>query len=164
MLAIRRVPLDLPADLPRPDDVAPAPPGSASAATEWTFPDSPIAFHADATEHRAVAGAFEQLGPVTDWIRLTVPVVADRPPSPFQRVLAAADFLNGVSNVVSPVEWTFINPDLTVTLHRLPVGEWVAIDAVTRLADDGTGTAEADLFDEHGRLGRAVQTLLFEAR
>ncbi len=165
VLAIRREHLALPDDLIRPDDPVPPGPDSALAdGKDWVFPEGPEAFHKDATEHRAVAGAFGAPGPVTDWIRLTVPVVADREPGPFQRVLAAADFLNGVSNVLSPMEWTFINPDLTVTLHRMPVGEWVAIDAVTRLGDGGTGTAEADLFDERGRIGRAVQTLLFESR
>lgn len=46
-------------------------------------------------------------------------------------MVAAADFLNGISSVVDPVQATYINPDLTVTVHRLPVGEWVAVDAVT---------------------------------
>jgi hypothetical protein len=64
--------------------------------------------------------------------------------------------------VVDPMQATYINPDLTVTVHRLPVGEWVAVDAVTRFEDLGIGTAEADLYDEQGRLGRAVQTLLLD--
>lgn len=165
VLAIRREQLALPDDLVRPDDqVPPGPDSSLADSTDWVFPEGPEAFHKDATEHRAVAGAFGEPGPVTDWIRLTVPVLPDREPGPFQRVLAAADFLNGVSNVLSPLEWTFINPDLTVTLHRMPVGEWVAIEAVTRIDGEGTGTAEADLYDESGRLGRAVQTLLIEGR
>ena len=39
------------------------------------------------------------VGPATDWIRLRGPVVDDEPISPLQRVLAAADFGNGVSRL-----------------------------------------------------------------
>ena len=110
----------------------------------------------------ALPGWLRERG-VAAWC-VAVPVVAGRDPSPFQRVVAAADFVNGISSPVPAKEWTFINPDLTVTVHRLPVGEWVALDAGTRVDGDGTGTAEADLYDASGRLGRAVQTLLVEHR
>jgi len=165
VLAIRREPIARPDDLVAPsDEVPPAPTEAASGGPGWSFPDAPQAFHQDATEHRAVRGTLGEVGPVTDWIRLAVDVLPGEAPSPFQRVAAASDFLNGVSFVLSPLDWTFINPDLTVTLHRLPVGEQVAVEAVTRIDADGTGTAEADLYDEVGRLGRAVQTLLVEPR
>ena len=51
-----------------------------------------------------------------------------------------------------------------MNLHRLPEGEWVCIDAVTRIGADGVGLAESLLFDEQGPLGRATQSLLVEAR
>lgn len=165
VLAIRREQLDLPTDLIVPADETPpsadtAPVGGPS----WKFPESATAYHQDATEHRAVRGSLGEPGPVTDWIRLLVDVLPGEPPTPFQRIAAAGDFLNGISAVLSPLDWTFINPDLTITVHRLPAGERVAVEAVTRIDADGTGTAEANLYDEHGRLGRAVQTLLIEAR
>ena len=99
-----------------------------------------------------------------DWIRLRVPVVADEEPSPLQRIAAAADFSNGISPAVDPLLWTFVNPDLTITLHRLADGPWIGVDAATRVEAQGIGTAESDLFDERGRVGRAVQTLLVEPR
>jgi hypothetical protein len=162
VLAIRRRALDLPDDLIRPTDRQPTSRSSPDGDASWIFPGEKVAFHSHGTEHRLVEGAFAKPGPATDWIRLAVPVLAGVAPSPFQRVVAAADFLNGISSVVDPAEVTFINPDLTVTLHRLPVGEWVAIDAATRFEPQGTGTAEADLYDEQGRLGHAVQMLLFD--
>ncbi len=166
VLAIRRAPQQLPVDLIQPDDPPPtAPPAPVSSFEGWGFPTSGIAYHQNATEHRLVRGILGEPGPVVDWIRLVVPVVEGEVPSPFQRVAAASDFLNGVSWTLSGADWIFINPDLTVTLHRLPVGDQIAVDAVTRIdPDGGTGTAEADLFDAHGRLGRAVQTLLIERR
>lgn len=163
--AIRRTPITLPDDVLQPNDPQPeAPPVAPSSFDGWGFPTSDVAYHQNATEHRLVQGALGQPGPVIDWIKLTVPVVSGETPSPFQRVAAAADFLNGVSWVLSGGDWIFINPDLTVTLHRLPVGDQVAVASTTRIASDGVGTAEADLYDTQGRIGRAVQTLLIEPR
>ena len=97
-------------------------------------------------------------------MRLTVPVVKGEDPSGAQRALAAADFGNGFSAVLDWDAWAFINPDLTVYLERDPVGEWIALDARTRLNGDGTGLAESVLFDQTGRVGRAVQALLILPR
>ncbi|MBX3314255.1 MAG: thioesterase family protein [Actinobacteria bacterium] len=164
VLAIRRLSIDLPDDLPMPVDPPPPPHADGGPGPTWPGAFDLVAFHKDGTVHDFVRGSFLTPGPTVDWIRLAVPVVAGRDPSPFQRVVAAADFVNGISSPVPAKEWTFINPDLTVTVHRLPVGEWVALDAGTRVDGDGTGTAEADLYDASGRLGRAVQTLLVEHR
>ena len=167
VLAIRRTPLDLPEDRPRPPNPLPPGPDRATPQPMWQPTRDLAAFHQDAVEHRFVGsgGGMLALGPATDWIRLHVPVIVDEDPSPFQRTVAAADFVNGISGVLSAEDWTFINPDLAVTLHRLPVGDWVAVDAVTRLdAAGGVGTAEAVLFDQQGRLGRCAQTLLIQPR
>jgi hypothetical protein len=36
------------------------------------------------------------------------------------------------------------------------------LDARTRVGDDGVGYAESVLFDEEGRIGRSIQTLLID--
>src|SRR3989442_1041655 len=119
------------------------------------------AFHADAVEHRFVVGGFDRPGPATDWIRLRVPLVAGEPTSPLCRVAAAADFGNGISWVLSRLEgYTFINPDLTICLHRMPAGEWVCLEAATWPSFDGIGLCESLLWDERGLIGRALQSLL----
>jgi hypothetical protein len=146
---------------------APAPPpgptGGWAGVPPWNRGAGPVAFHAHAVDHRFVAGGFDRPGPATDWIRLRVPVVAGEPPSPLMRVAAAADFGNGVSWLVSPGDgWLSINPDLTIHLHREPAGEWVCLEAVTALGATGVGMAESRLWDEHGPIGRAVQSLLVE--
>ncbi len=95
-------------------------------------------------------------GPAVDWIRLRVPLVAGEPTSPLARVVAAADFGNGVSWVLSRLDgWQFINPDLTVYVHRPLEGEWVCLDAVTHVAEHGVGLAESRLWDGRGVVGRA---------
>lgn len=161
-LRIRRSPLVLPPDLPR---LAPPPGPERGRASRppWTEGLPTPAFHHDAVEHRFVAGGFDRGGPATDWIRLRVPVVAGEPPSPLERVAAVADFGNGISWVLSRLDgYRFINPDLTVYLHRLPAGEWVCLEAATFAEAHGVGVAESRLWDEHGPLGRSLQSLLLE--
>jgi hypothetical protein len=122
----------------------------------------PVTFGA-AMEFRSARGRIEQVGPAAVWFRLRVPIVAGEELTPLMRVAAAADFGNGVSSVVDwNTGWLFINPDLTVHLSRYPRGEWVALDAVTYPSDHGVGFAESALYDEDGRIGRSVQSLLLD--
>ncbi len=98
------------------------------------------------------------------WFRLRLPLVPGEAVTPLQRICAAADFPNGISFVVDPRQTTFVNPDLTVYVQRLPVGEWVLVDAETRLEPNGVGVAEGVLYDSRGRIGRSLQSLLVEHR
>jgi len=109
-----------------------------------------------------VGGGWDQPGPSDMWLCLTVPIVAGRANSPFQRVTAAADFGNGVAAAFDRGRYSCINPDLTITLHRLPVGEWVGLDSATYPERNGYGVAESVLHDEQGRIGRGIQTVLVE--
>ena len=121
-------------------------------------------FRTDAIEIRFVAGAFNEPGPATAWFRLKVPLVEDQEPSALQRLAAAADFGNGIGASLPWSEWIFINPDLTLYVERVPVGEWICLDSRTIIADGGTGLAESVLYDESGRVGRAIQSLLVARR
>jgi hypothetical protein len=121
-------------------------------------------FGTHAMEIRLVAGAFDQRGPATAWFRLRTSVVEGEPPSPLQRLAAASDFGNGISAVVPWGRWLFINPDLTLYVDRPPAGEWVCLDAHTRIAEDGVAVAESTLFDKRGIVGRAIQALLVAPR
>ena len=91
-----------------------------------------------------------------------MPVVAGEVPTPDQRAVAASDFGNGISAELDFRTDLFINPDLTVSLDRLPEGEWVCLDATTRFGAPGIGLAESSLWDLRGRIGRAVQLLVVE--
>ena len=96
------------------------------------------------------------------WLRLNVPIVAGQETTPFERVAAAGDFGNGVAAAFDRGRYSCINPDLTITLHRLPVGEWVGLDSATFPERNGYGVAESVLHDEAGRIGRGIQTVLVE--
>jgi hypothetical protein len=140
-----------------------APPGPAVGIPRPPIPGEYRAFHSEGVAMRYVAGAFERPGPATVWIRLEVPVVLGERPSPWQRVGAAADFGNGVgAELPFGSNHLFINPDLTVSVHRPPVGEWVGLEARTRFGSPGIGAAESALWDGEGRIGRAVQNLVVE--
>jgi hypothetical protein len=128
------------------------------------FEAGPTMFARDGMEVRFAAGAFADVGPAFAWFRLRHPLVAGEEPSPLQRLAAAGDVGNGIATAVSWATHVFINPDLTLYVERLPRGEWVGLDAVTRVGDAGIGVSDSALYDEHGRVGRAQQGLYVAAR
>jgi hypothetical protein len=158
-LAVHTVQVGVPATPP-----APAPPGPETGQPgEPTTPHRPM-FAPDAIEIRFVDGTFAGRGPSTAWFRLRGEVVPGETPSGLQRLAAAADFGNGISATLSWDDYLFINPDLTLYVERPPVGDWICLEARTILAADGVGMAESVLYDERGRVGRAIQALLVAAR
>lgn len=122
------------------------------------------AFHRTGMELRFVKGGFDEAGPSSAWFRLRRSLVDDEPPSPLQTVAAACDFGNGISWALPAEHYVFINPDLTIHLARLPVGEWVGLTSLTVARPNGTGLAESTIFDGEGRVGRSVQSLFVDAR
>ncbi len=122
------------------------------------------AFHNQGVEMQFVKGGSDGRGPAAAWFRLRVPVVLGEQPTPWQRAAAAADFANGISSELDFLTSSFVNADLTVSMHRPPVGEWVCLDAHTRYGSPGIGAAEAAMWDVQGRIGRALQNLVVEAR
>jgi hypothetical protein len=157
-LRIRTAPVEVPDQIPDP----PSPP--LPAGPVLPSPDTPKTAFAEAMDLRFLRGSWEELGPVTMWSRLLVPVVSGEEASPLQRVAAAADFGNGVSRILDFNTHSFINPDLTVSLSRVPIGDWIGFDAVSRLSSEGFGQAESLVFDGAGPVGRAVQSLIVERR
>jgi hypothetical protein len=125
-------------------------------------PYSPM-FTPDAIEIRFVSGIFGR-GPATAWFRMRVPIVAGEEPSALQRLAAAGDFGNGISAILDWNRYVFINPDLTLYIDRPPEGQWICLDARTLIPPGGIGTAESVLYDERGRVGRAIQALLVASR
>ena len=144
-----------------------------TAGADLPGPDAGVAFqpesdepgmHRTAMEMRFVRGRFEEPGDAAAWFRLRLPVVSGEEPSPLQRVLAAADFGNGISSAMSFLTHLFINTDLTVHLHRLPEGEWVLLDSSTVVQRTGRGLAQSALYDITGPIGHSLQSLLVDTR
>ena len=158
---IRTAKLDLPAEALIASQ--PPPPPEQGTDAEFFPTEQEHGYHS-AMEVRFVAGGFLEPGPATAWLRMRQPLVAGEAPTPLQRVLVAADVGNGISAALDFRRFLFINVDLTVHLERMPQGEWVGVDAATLPRANGVGTAESTLFDEEGRIGRALQTLLVSER
>lgn len=99
-------------------------------------------------------------GPTWMWMRTLVPILADEEPSGFQRISPLADCGNGISYNDYLDQVLFVNPDLSVSLVREPIGDWFCSKAISHWERDGTGVADAELFDTTGPVGRATQNLL----
>ena len=98
-------------------------------------------------------------GPTSIWLK-TVPIYTNAPSSGFQRICPIADCGNAISRNGEPQEFGFLNTDLSIHLHREPLGEWFRSDAISQWNANGIGMSDALLFDEHGAVGRAVQSLV----
>jgi hypothetical protein len=79
-------------------------------------------------------------------------------------MLMLADSGNGASAELPLDQWLFINPELTVHVHRLPEGEWICMDAHTTISPGGAGLALSTLSDERGPVARGAQSLLVRGR
>lgn len=142
-----------PASDPPPEDLAIDPPRWASGGL--------TAYHRNAVEHRITEGSFGEPGPAVDWIRLRMPVVADHEMTWLQRTLAAADFGSGISAIFgAESRFGLINANLTVSVHRAAIGEWISLDAHTHAGSQGTGLCISALGDLDGAFGMATQSLL----
>jgi hypothetical protein len=118
----------------------------------------------DAIEWRFVGDDQSRQGPATIWGRMRHPLVPGEEPTGLQRVLMVADSASGVSNVLPVGSWLFINTELTVHLAAVPAGEWICLDARTRVDRRGFGLATSRLFDRERLVGHGAQTLYVAPR
>ena len=142
-------------------DPAPPTPVADCASHDLGFFRWDVGYHT-AMEMRLVSGELGS-GKSAVWMRQRVPLLPDEQPSGLQRLMAIADSGNGVSMVLDPRKFSFVNPDLTVNLRRPPVGEWVCLDARTHFQAGGLGMAESRLWDAEGLVANGTQNLLAQA-
>jgi hypothetical protein len=117
-----------------------------------------------AVEWREASGGFLDPGPSIVWMRMKVPLVDDETPSQLSRVLVAADSGNGISQVVPLTSHLFVNTELSVHLFRESVGDWICLDATTRVGPGSAGLASSVIFDIGGQVGVGNQSLLIARR
>lgn len=164
-LLVRGQPFELPSGLPgwSPEQLRPRPD---ECHERLRIPGLPggVSFYESAMDSRVAQGDTTQPGAAAVWFRLTVPLVQGRPTSPAMRAAAAADFGNGVSWVLHPERYLFSNADLSLHLHRPPEGEWVGLRSETQVHGGGVGTVLSRLYDVHGPIGVAIQTLVVRER
>ena len=71
------------------------------------------------------------------------------------RAAAAADFANPLSNG-GDAGLNFVNADVTLYLHRLPVGEWIGFEVASHQSASGVAVGECTLYDVEGPIGRSA--------
>ena len=92
------------------------------------------------------------------WVRLPLQVRAGIENSPLVSVATLSDFSNGFAQLYLSPEQGFINADITLNLHRMPVDDWIAIDAHARAQPNGISMVETVLYDQKGMIGRVSQS------
>ncbi|KRA32855.1 MULTISPECIES: thioesterase family protein [unclassified Nocardioides] len=164
-LLILGQPFELPSGLPgwSPEALLPGPDDCTERLLIPGMPDG-VSFYQTAMDHRMAQGDTTQPGPAAAWFRLAVPLIEGQPTSAAMRAIAAADFGNGLSWVLPADRYLFSNADLNVHLHRPPIGEWIGLSAATHADGGGVGTTLSRLYDVHGPIGVAIQTLVMRER
>jgi hypothetical protein len=81
-----------------------------------------------------------------------------------QRLAIVADCGNGAAAPLDIRHWLFANTELTIHLHRPPVGEWIAVDASTVIGPTGLGTVSGLLHDKREHTGRSAKGLIVRPR
>jgi hypothetical protein len=153
------------AELALPDTtIEPAAPVPPFPDDDWDTPEGWGAGYLQAMQWRLTAGEWAGPGPATMWARMRYPLVEGEEPTGLQRVLTLADSGNGISSVLVPWEWFFINTDLTIHLAADPVGEWICLDAESRVDRGGFGLASSRLFDRDRLIGFGAQSLFIGPR
>ncbi|HEX7321918.1 MAG TPA: thioesterase family protein [Mycobacterium sp.] len=101
-------------------------------------------------------------GTAVAWLSPLVHVVDSDETTPLQRLAMVVDSANGVGAILDFSEFSFMNTDTVVHLHRLPTGGDFGLRARASIGPDGIGVTTAELFDHTGFIGTSAQTLLVQ--
>lgn len=134
------------------EDVATAPEDGAP--LDFSFP------YGNALEWVFTEGGLRRTGPGTAWVRPRIPLLTGHGMSGLTTVVLVADSASGISAELDWNDWTFVNVDLDVHLLRPVHGEWVRMEATTRLGPHGSALAVSTLSDLRGVVGAGLQTLV----
>jgi len=120
----------------------------------WTF----------GKENRAPGPAFgleawQTSGPKHIWVRDLCTLVEGVPLSPFTRAAMAGDMASSLTHF-GPSGLRFINADYTLSLSRLPEGDYLGLAALIHTSHAGIATGVATLSDEFGPIGSATANAL----
>ncbi|MFD0168352.1 thioesterase family protein [Streptomyces decoyicus] len=153
-----------PADTPqlRPE---PGPPPLPQPQAPHTMAGAHVDGYIAAVEWRFESGkGFDTPGPGMAWARQRIPLVAGEPDTPLTRARTLADSSWAVAFELDHFRQLVINTDITLALHREPVGERFCIRSSTASSPAGSGLALGQLDDTTGDCGRILQTLLVAGR
>ncbi len=95
---------------------------------------------------------------------LRVRLVEGEEPTPLEALFGIVDAANGVGATLDPSQWTFLNTEMTVHLHRMPEAGPLGLAAESSIGPDGVGLCTAVVHDAAGPVARTAQSLLVRAR
>ena len=104
---------------------------------------------------RPIVGAMGTVGPRRLWMSEARDLVEGVPLTPFVRVAVAADYASPFANA-GDQGLGYINSDVTIYLHRLPVTQWIGFEVVNHHATSGVAIGECWLYDEQGPIGTST--------
>jgi hypothetical protein len=136
-------------DVPAPSDIAPPTDPRLGMHGKWTT--------------RPIVGAMGTLGPRRLWMSEVRDLVEAAPLTPFVRVAVAADFASPFANA-GDHGLGYINTDVTLYLHRLPVKEWIGFEVVNHHAREGIAIGECFLYDQQGPIGTSTVAALAQRK
>ena len=110
-----------------------------------------------------VFGEGAKPGPRRLWMSEVRELVDGQPLTPFVRVALAADFVSPFAHA-GDRGLAYINTDVTLYLHRLPVTEWIGFEVSDHQASDGLAIGACRLHDEQGPIGTAGCAALAQRR
>ena len=114
-------------------------------------------------EARRIVGEIGTVGPRRVWTGELRDLVAGVPLTPFVRAALVADFASPFTNA-GDAGLGFINSDVTLYLHRLPVTPWIGFEVVNHQASDGIAIGECWLYDEQGAIGTSTVAALAQRK
>ncbi|MPZ98284.1 MAG: thioesterase family protein [Dehalococcoidia bacterium] len=106
-------------------------------------------------ETRNISGGLGTLAPKRAWLRETLDLIEGVETSKFVSLAQQADFANPFANS-GDAGLNYVNADLTLYLHRMPVDEWTGFEVASHQASEGVAVAECTLYDRRGAVGRAT--------
>ena len=114
--------------------------------------------------HRIKGNFLGASGAGAMWGRIIASIVPGVPLTPTERMAMTADFGSGFAPLVDHRHWTSANLDIALHMTRLPLGDWLLIDATSHSAGNGIGVATAQIGDAEGMFATAVQTVFLARR
>ncbi|MEY2927853.1 MAG: hypothetical protein RL367_2330 [Pseudomonadota bacterium] len=114
---------------------------------------------AGAIRTRPIMGSVRDPGRGVIWLAMDGEVVQGESVSPFLKACLFADFGNGVGCSTRAQEWSFANLDINIQFLRMPVGDWILLDAQTIGGGNGHAVAENVLADRDGVFAKGTQTI-----
>lgn len=101
--------------------------------------------------------------PRRTWLREIRPLVEGEAYTPFVRIATGIDYTSPISHAGSN-GLDFINSDVTLYLHREPVGEWIGYEVTDHQSQAGVAIGQCTLHDVEGPVGFSSCAALAQRR